>query len=427
MRWTATTLLAATALAVQPTSVDWRVVVSQVTRGPLHHFFGYIGHARTIPWSGDGRYILALRTGFQDRMPGPDDPAEVTVIDTRAGNRIEAVDRSRGWNPQQGTMFYWNPEAEATQFFFNDRDTGTGKVFTVLYDLPTRRRLHEFRFDQTPVGNSGVAQRGGRFLAINYARLARLRRVTGYPGAHDYTASVPGSPKPGGESGLHPSDDGIHMVNVADGTRRLLVSYRQLADLVRPVRPDVAGKALFINHTLWSRDDSHIYFYVRADFDDPRQRVDIPCTIRPDGTGLVMHEHLGGHPEWRDGTRLIGVKDGRQVVYDVTTRQVVGTIGAPGVFPQPGGDIALSPDSQWFVNGHSLAGNNGYTVFRFADGTWARTPEMSRGRFTSGELRIDGSPAWNRSSDAFLFPGLDPGDGTRQIFVARISGAPRVP
>jgi hypothetical protein len=46
---------------------------------------------------------------------------------------------------------------------------------------------------------------------------------------------------------------------------------------------------------------------------------------------------------------------------------------------------------------------------------------MTRGRFTSGDLRIDGSPAWNRSSDAFLFPGLDAGDGTRQIFVARIS------
>ena len=157
MRGMATTLLAATALAVQPTTADWRVTVEQITRGPLHHFFGYIGHARTIPWSGDGRYILALRTGFQDRMPGPGDAAEVTVIDTREGNRVEAVDRSRGWNPQQGTMFYWNPEADATQFFFNDRDTGTGKVFTVLYDLRTRRRLREFRFD----ADAGRQQRRG--------------------------------------------------------------------------------------------------------------------------------------------------------------------------------------------------------------------------------------------------------------------------
>jgi hypothetical protein len=134
-----------------------------------------------------------------------------------------------------------------------------------------------------------------------------------------------------------------------------------------------------------------------------------------------MHEHLGGHPEWRDGTHLIGVKDGRQVVYDVTARRVTATLGGPDVFPQPGGDIALSPDGRWFVNGHSLGGVNGYTVLRLGDGTWVRTPEMTRGAFRSGDLRIDGSPAWNRTSDAFLFPGLDAKDGTRQMFVARIS------
>jgi hypothetical protein len=410
MRMMAAVMLAGASLAVQSPAADWHVTVSQLTRGPQHHFFGYIGQARTIPWSGDGRYVLALRTSFQDRMPGPADAAEVTVIDTTQGNRVIPLTESRGWNPQQGTMFYWDPASPATRFFFNDRDQSSGKVFTVLYDVAAKRRAREFRFDEAAVANSGVAQHGGRYLAINYARLARLRRVTGYPGARDYTAGV-----------LHPADDGIHLVDTAKGTRRLLVSYRQLADLVRPARPDVDGKALFINHTLWSRDDSHVYFYVRANFDDPQQRIDIPCTIRPDGTGLTMHEHLGGHPEWRDGTRMIGVKGGRQVVYDVTTRQVVETIGAPGVFPQPGGDIALSPDSRWFVNGHSMAGNNGYTVLRLADGTWARTPEMSRGPFTSGDLRIDGAPAWNRSSDAFLFPGLDASDGTRQIFVATIT------
>jgi len=408
MRWSNWVLISSVIMA-QSAAWDWQLSVEQLTHGPAHHFFGYIGHARTIPWSGDGRHLLALRTHFQDRMPGPDDAADVIVIDTAQGNRVERVEQSRGWNPQQGTMFYWNPAANSSQFFFNDRDTHSGKVFAVLYDLATRTRRREYRFDATPVGNSGVAQRGGRFLALNYGRIARLRTVTGYPGAYDYTTGV-----------LHPKDDGIHLVNLADGHRRLLVSYAQLADLVRPARPDVDRKALFINHTLWSRDDSHIYFYVRAEFNDARERIDIPCTIRLDGSGLTMHQHLGGHPEWRDGTHIIGVKDGRQVVYDVTSKRIVETLGGPDVFPQPGGDIALSPDGRWLVNGHSLGGVNGYTILRLADGTWARTPEMTRGAFTSGDLRIDGSPAWNRSSDAFLFPGLDTKDGTRQIFLAHI-------
>jgi len=319
------------------------------------------------------------------------------------------VDDTRGWNPQQGTMFYWNPAAAATQVFFNDRDPKTQKIFTVLYDIAARKRVREFRFDETPVANSGVAQQGGRFLAINYGRLARLRPVTGYPGAFDYTGEA-----------LHPSNDGIHIIDVAGGTRRLLVSYKQLADLIRPARPDVDRKPLFINHTLWSRDDSHIYFYVRAEFNDTKERIDIPCTIRPDGTGLTMHPHLGGHPEWESGRRTMGAEGQRQVIYDVIDRRVVEQLGTPEIFPQPGGDIALSPDGRWFVNGHSDAGNNYYTVLRRADSTWERTAAMSRGKYTGGDLRIDGAPSWNRTSDAILFPGLDPSDGTRQIFVIQI-------
>lgn len=401
-------LLIASVIMIQAPK-DWRLDVVQLTRGPLHHFFGYIGQARTIPWNADGRFVVALRTSFQDRMPKPGEAADVILIDTTRGNHVEGVERSRGWNPQQGTMFYWNPDAPATQFFFNDRDPRTHQVFTVLFDIAARKRVREYRFPDAPVANSGVAQNGGRFLAINYGRLARLRPVTGYPGAHDFTGDT-----------LHPTHDGIHLIDVKSGTRRLLVSYKQLADLIRPSCPDVERKALFINHTLWSRDDSHIYFYVRAEFDSRTERIDIPCTIRPDGSGLAMHPHTGGHPEWESGRRVIGAQDGRQVIYDVIDGEIVGTIGSPEMFPQPGGDIALSPDGQWFVNGHSDAGNNYYTVLRRIDGSWARTAPISRGKYTGGDLRIDGAPAWNRTSNAILFPGLDPSDATRQIFVIHV-------
>ena len=108
---------------------DWSLAIGQLTRGPLHHFFGYIGQSRTIPWSGDGRYVVALRTPFQDRMPNPGEAAESCSSTPADGNRVVPVERSRGWNPQQGTMFYWNPAAPATQFFFNDRDPGTHRMF----------------------------------------------------------------------------------------------------------------------------------------------------------------------------------------------------------------------------------------------------------------------------------------------------------
>ena len=35
----------------------------------------------------------------------------------------------------------------------------------------------------------------------------------------------------------------------------------QLADAIAPTRPDVVGKELFINHSLWNRDGNRIYIH----------------------------------------------------------------------------------------------------------------------------------------------------------------------
>lgn len=390
----------------------WDIEVTQLTFGPKHHFFGYIGHVQNVPWNGDGRYIVALRTGFQDRMPRPGEAADVVLIDTRDGNRVLAIDQSRAWNFQQGTMFYWNPESPKDQLFFNDRDPKTNHVFTVLFDIAKKRRVREFRFPDTPFGNGGVAQKGGHFLGLNYGRMARLRLVTGYPGAYDWTEGV-----------AAPENDGIHRVDVASGKKRLLVSFRQLADAIKPLRPDVEGRHLFINHTLGNRDGTRIYFYVRADFDDRKRRIDIPCTMRPDGTGLTPHSiHIGGHPEWDTSGRVIGSYEGKLVLYDVDRKEIAGSIGNSEIFPDPGGDTALSPDGNWIVNGYRRGDANYYAIFRRTDGTWKRSPAFSRAGFISGELRVDGSPCWNRTNNQILFPAIAK-DGTRQMFLIRISAA----
>src|SRR5262245_59593330 len=124
----------ATALAAQIFAGALEVEVEQITQGPKHHFFGYIGHVRTIPWNASGRYIVALQTEFQDHMPKPDEAAEIVLIDRQQQNLTKVIERTRAWNPQQGTMLYWNPLAPETQFFFNDRDPKSQDVFCVLYD-----------------------------------------------------------------------------------------------------------------------------------------------------------------------------------------------------------------------------------------------------------------------------------------------------
>ena len=379
----------------------------QITFGPKHHFFGYIGQCRTTPWNSSGRYLLCLRTDFQDHMPTRHDAAEIVLLDADDDYREIVIERTRGWNFQQGTMFYWNPHAPETQFFFNDRDPATGKVFCVLYDIESRQRVREFRFDDTPVGNSGARQRGGAFLAINYGRLARLRAVTGYPEAFDWTI---------GEN--HPEDDGIFHIDVATGAKKLLVSYARLRDALMETHPEVVDKALFINHTLWNRPGDLIYFYARGDF-YAEQRLNVPFTMKADGTELrPLATFIGGHPDWGEGHEIIGATESEQVVYDCDRRAITRVLGGPEVFPDPGGDISLSFDGEWLVNGYRQDKRNAYVFFPMRGGEPLRTAPRVQDGYTSGDLRIDGSPTWNRRGTQILFPSLaDDENRTRQVFL----------
>jgi hypothetical protein len=113
--------------AAEPT-----VTFQQITVGPKNHFFGYIGHCLTIPWNQTGRFIVALRTDFHDRMPRKGELADVVLIDSQKENTVRVLDRTRAWNLQQGSMLYWNPLHAESQFFFNDVDpeSGAGQVPT---------------------------------------------------------------------------------------------------------------------------------------------------------------------------------------------------------------------------------------------------------------------------------------------------------
>ncbi|MDE0262349.1 MAG: hypothetical protein OXJ37_08110, partial [Bryobacterales bacterium] len=78
----ATSLLAPSCAPGPTPSQATEIEREQITFGPKNHFFGYIGHVGTIPWNQSGRYIVALRTEFVDRMPESTDAAEVILLDT---------------------------------------------------------------------------------------------------------------------------------------------------------------------------------------------------------------------------------------------------------------------------------------------------------------------------------------------------------
>jgi hypothetical protein len=395
--------------SIRAESPSFDLKIEQVTSGAKHHFFGYIGQCQTIPWNASERYILGMEIDEIDRMPDPEDAATIFLIDTHDENKILRVEETHAWNPQQGTMFYWNPRAAETQFFFNDRDVKSGKVFTVLYDIEKKRRVREYRYDDTPIGNGGVAADGSAWLGLNYGRLARLRLVTGYPGALDWSKDE-----------MAPENDGIFIVDAETTKKRLLVSYRQLEEKLQEREPQLEHTGLFINHTLWNRDCDRFYFFVRAGWSGNRgKRINIPCSIHADGTGLTLHDiHIGGHPEWAEGSLLIGRQGKKQILYDVDNKKVVGQWGTPAIFPNPEGDISLSPNGRWFANGYKDGDRNFYVVYRPSDGAFARSEGVYKGPY-GGDIRIDPAPRWNRSNNVILVPGIAE-NRTRQMFMIRV-------
>jgi len=391
------------------------VSIQQITHGPKHHLFGYIGQSLTIPWNITGTCLLTLRSIFHDHLPDGHEPADVALVhlDHPEGDfyKVEKVDESLGWNLQQGTMFYWNPDKPASQFFFNDRDTHSGKVFTALYDIDKGRRIREYKFKDTPVGNSGVCPVGKSFLAINYARMARLRPVTGYRGATAWTEGI-----------AAPENDGIFIIDIESGNKKLLVSFARLEVELNKAGFATEGGSLFINHTLWNRYGELVYFYVRAGWQAGYRgkRTNVPCTINADGTDLfVGHQFIGGHPEWGIGRQIIGGMNNKQVIYDVLQREIIDSIATPDAIPNAGGDISLSPNGQWFVNGFSWQGKNYYTIVRLTDGQWVRTAGFNKGAY-KGDIRIDPAPRWNRQNNQILVPGITE-NGTRQLFIITIN------
>jgi hypothetical protein len=75
-----------------------------------HYFFGYYDLRAT---DGRGRH-LAHRVSFMDRLPTPDDVAELGILEDGAFTPFATT---TAWNFQQGAMLQWHPTRENTVYY----------------------------------------------------------------------------------------------------------------------------------------------------------------------------------------------------------------------------------------------------------------------------------------------------------------------
>lgn len=380
----------------------------------IHRFFD------TSPFSPSGRYLALTQLGHEDRLPSPGDAAHIVLVDLLTG-RQEIVAETRGWDTQLGAQAQWG--AEDTQLFFNDMDMVSW-------------RPHGVRMDPL----SGVARRlqGTVYMVSPDGRWAASPCLlrTGLTQA-GYGVIAPPDCVPTNTGAA--ADDGLYVTDTESGKVRLLVSFADIIDAVRPAFDDVryGGGDFYGFHVKWNLQATRLMLVLRwrpraggkmtatvitMDVDGTNVRAAIPDTVwskgghhpnwTPDGDWVMMNLKLDGQT-----MRLVKARyDGTQLL--PMSASVMGS-----------GHPSLHPDGRHVVTDtylqEPLAFGDGTTPLRWIDIERGRDQVLARIQTKpdfygpKGELRVDPHPAWDRGFTHIAFNACI--DGRRRVFVADLS------
>ncbi len=159
-----------------------------------HYFFGYYD---LNAYHKNGKYHLANRVKFMDRLPKEDDVCELGYIDLETREFTKFAETT-AWNFQQGALMTYNAE-NYDEVFYNVRH-GAHEYATCIHDLKTGAKRYTDRA-------CGCISPDGKYgLAINFARIYDFRPGYGYAGPKDLFYEI-----------NNPEDDGIYLVDMQTG------------------------------------------------------------------------------------------------------------------------------------------------------------------------------------------------------------------
>ena len=307
--------------------------VRQITRGPMHHWFGYYDKLQFDPSS---RFVLGMQVGFEHRSPKPDDQIGIGMVDLKNGERWVKLGKSNAWCWQQGCMLQWLP-GSSREIIWNDREDGRfiARIMNVI--TGESRTLAHPVYSVSPDGKYAVAP--------DFRRINDVRPGYGYAGLEDPYADE-----------AAPQDSGIVRVDLHSGKTDLILS---LADIARTgnIPNQKLGIKHYFNHLLFSPDGSRFIALHRWRYPDG-SRLTRAITANSDGSDvrIVCPNGYTSHFIWRDTESILAQSrhwDGNDgwgnfLFQDVDGGGDVSEVGR-GVL-DPSGHISYLPGGQWILN-----------------------------------------------------------------------------
>lgn len=374
----------------------------QITDDKKEHLFAsYYG---INSFDNTERYVTVLETDIKYKLPDENEPATLGLVDLKT-NEFIPLTQTRSWNFQQGCMSHWLAASPDSLIIFND--FRNGKFVSVILNVHTKKEIKTIQY---PV--SAVSPDGKEALSINFARLRIVRPDYGYGGdGQDSKKEIP-----------YPNDDGLFLINLETGTSELLVSYEQMKDLLPPVKE---GNIAWINHTVFSRKGSKIFFLLRQI--ENKAWITTSFTVNRDGTNLQRcfpDNWAGSHFDWLNDDELMVTAnwEGKQYAHVLFTigKKDYKRIGN-GILDYDGHGT-FSYDQKWMVTDtYPVTGMREQKIYLMDMKTEA---VLSLGRFVepeefSGYWRCDIHCRWSPADDIIGFNSTR--NGSRQVYIYRLT------
>ncbi len=374
----------------------------QITDGSKEHLLAsYYG---INSFDNTQRFATVLQTDIKYKLPDENDPAVLGLVDI-TNNEFIPLATTRAWNFQQGCMAHWLGTSPDSLIIFND--IREGGYVSVIMNVHTKQEIKTIPY---PV--SAVSPDGREAVSINFSRLRLTRPDYGYGGDfQDSRSSI-----------AFPGDDGLFLIDLETGEAKLLVSYRQVADLV----PETGeGEIAWFNHTLFSRKGSKIFWLSRQM--DGNRRITTSFTVNRDGTDLrrcFPDDWAGSHFDWLNDDELMVTAnyEGKQyghVLFDIG-KQNYKRLGK-GLLDYDGHGT-FSPDEKWMMTDTYPSRDMREQKIYLMD--METEAVLSLGRFVqpeefTGFWRCDLHARWSPHGDMIVFNSTH--TGSRQVYLFRLT------
>ncbi|MEJ7691829.1 hypothetical protein [Daejeonella sp.] len=250
----------------------------QITKNGKEHF--YASYYGITSFNKAETYATVLETEIKHALPDETQPATLGLVDMKTFNFIPLT-KTSAWNFQEGCMAHW---LDDRTIIYNDYRNH--KTVSVIMDIKTKREIKVLSF---PV--SGVAPNGVDALSINFSRLRITRTDYGYAGeGQDKQAEV-----------AFPENDGIFICNLKTGSKKLLISFAQIKNMV----PTFTKSSIeYFAHTRFNTDGSKIFWLARG---FPEWNTSA-FTVNKDGSQLQRSfpdGWNGSHYDWLNEDELM--------------------------------------------------------------------------------------------------------------------------